>query len=464
MHSLFLKIFSTFLVTILLVVLAVVALTLLRDREFPLLTHQNFVRQAINEYGQQAIRAYEEAGIQQADALVEDLFREHGVRLLLFDRYGQPLTRQHVPRRMEHMVRRAIRSGEVVFPMRDARNSMASVIRTPAGETYIVAIVLPQRPPHDQLLRGITHGFLGWQLLLLLAVAAAACFFLARSLTSPIFRLRQATRRFAAGDLSTRIEGKVKGSNEISGLARDFDEMAVKIENLVNAQQKLLRDISHELRSPLARLGVALELARQDDKSEGRGKALARIELEAERMNEMIGQLLSLTRLGSVELQSESFDLGELLGGLVQDADYEAKSRHCQVVFKAPATEVPFTGSRELLARAFENVIRNAVRYSPDHSRVTVELQGEQAEVVIRIADRGPGVPPDALGRIFEPFYRVADARDRQSGGTGIGLAIAERAVRLHSGKIRASNRAEGGLLVEVVLPRRPDFPFSSGP
>jgi two-component system sensor histidine kinase CpxA len=454
MRSLFLRIFFTFLVTILVVVAAVVVLTLVRDREFPPLTHQEFVRQAIKEYGRQTIQAYEREGVEKADAFAAELFRKHDIRLLLFDRHGRPLTRQRVPRRMEHMVQRAMRSGEVVFPMMGARNSLASVVRTPSGGTYIVALALPERPPAGQLARGVTHGFLGWQLLLLLVAAAIACFFLARSLTSPVSRLRQATRRFAGGDLSTRIGSSVKGNNEISGLAHDFDEMAGKIENLVKSQQQLLRDISHELRSPLARLGIALELARQEENPEVRGKALARIELESERMNEMIGQLLSLTRLGSgsVELQQEEFDLRELLGKLVQDADYEAKTRDCDVIFTAPQA-VPYTGSRELLARALENVIRNAVRYTPDGSRVTVDMRHDQQRLLIRIADQGPGVPQEALGRLFEPFYRVADARDRQSGGTGIGLAIAERAVTLHSGSIRASNRPEGGLLVEISLP-----------
>lgn len=454
MRSLFLKIFLTFLATILLVVSAVVLLTTVRDREFPPLPHQNFVRQAVTEYGRQAIQAYEREGVEEADEVADALSREHGIRLVLFDGNGVALTRQQVPHRMEHMARRAMRSGEVVFPMKGARNGLASVVRTPAGTPYIVAIGLPDRPPRGQLLRGVTHGFLGWQLLLLLAASAVACFFLARSLTSPILHLRQATRRFAAGDLSARTGGKVRGNNEISGLAHDFDEMAGKIENLVRSQQHLLRDISHELRSPLARLGIALELARQEGNPAVRGKALARIELEAERMNEMIGQLLSLTRLdtGSIERPREDFDLRELLGRLVQDADYEAKTRNCAVAFTAPQA-VPFSGSRELLARALENVIRNAVSYTRDNSCVTVDLQRVGKSLIVRIADQGPGVPTESLGRLFEPFYRVADARDRQSGGTGIGLAIADRAVRLHGGTIRASNRDQGGLLVEIVLP-----------
>lgn len=454
MHSLFLKIFLAFLLTIMLVVSAVIGLTLLRDREFPPLAHQDFMRQAIAEYGRQAIQAYERQGVEEADELVEELYRKHKIRLLLFDAEGRALTTQHVPRRMAHMVHRAMRSGEVVFPMMGGRNSLASVVRSSSGDTYVVAIILPHRPPAGDFFRNVTHGFLGWHLLLLLAVTALVCWILARSLSAPISRLRQATRQFASGDLKTRIGRGIRGRNEIAGLARDFDDMAGKIEDLVGSQQRLLRDISHELRSPLARLGVALELARQENDPAKRSRALDRIERESERMNDMIGQLLSLTRLGSgdIELQSEEFDLTELLRKLVQDADFEARARQCKVDFTASGLML-YRGSPELLARAFENVIRNALHYTAEGSRVAVDLRATEQAVVVRIGDQGPGVAEEVLEKLFEPFFRVADARDRQSGGTGIGLAIAERAVRLHGGDIRARNRAEGGLLVEVKLP-----------
>jgi two-component system sensor histidine kinase CpxA len=266
--------------------------------------------------------------------------------------------------------------------------------------------------------------------------------------------LRQATRQFAAGDLSTRVSHQIKGKNEIAGLANDFDEMAGKIETLVGTQKRLLRDISHELRSPLARLGVALELVRQDSSQESRQKALGRIELEATRMNEMIGQLLSLARLeaGVSELPRAEFDLCALLSDLVRDADYEARNRKIKVTFKGPETTV-VSGYEDLLARALENIIRNGIRYTGDGTQVNVELIRKSAVILIRIADQGPGVPDEALEKLFEPFYRIADARDRQSGGTGIGLAIAEQAVRLHAGSISASNRPEGGLLVQISLP-----------
>lgn len=454
MRSLYVKIFLTFLVTIFLVILAAVILTVVRDREFALLPHQEFVRKAITEYSRQMIYAYEHDGIEAADKVSHVLEQKSSIHITLFDERGRALTHRRVGRHMEKMVQQALRTGEVVFPKVGVRNRLASVIQMPSGRTYVVGVRLPNRPPAGGFVRSITHGFLGWQLLLLLGVAALACFFLARSLTSPISRLRQATRNFAAGDLSTRIGDGIKGSNEIAGLAGDFDDMAGKIEDLVDAQQRLLRDISHELRSPLARLGIALEMARQEQDPEKRDKSLLRIERETERMNEMIGALLRLTRLdnGSDELQKEEFDLTELLGSLVQDANYEASARSCQVLLTAPAAAT-CVGSQELLARAIENVIRNAVRHTSEGSQVNVEFSAEGGQRVIRVADQGPGVPDVALDKLFKPFYRVESARDRQSGGTGIGLAIAERAVSLHGGSIRAENRPEGGLVVEIRLP-----------
>ncbi len=454
MHSLFVKIFLYFLLTIIIVTSAGVFLTYLRDQEFPPLAHQSFAKHAIAEYGHRAINVFEEEGISELDIFSEKLMADTGIRIILFAEDGRPLTHQRVPRPMQHMSQRALRSGEVVYPMRGQRNWLASPIKNRAGKNYVVALGLPDQPPVEHIFKGLTHGFLGWRLLILLLVSAGACFWLARSLTSPIRRLRQATRQFAAGDLSTRVGDQVTGKNEIAGLAEDFDEMAAKIQTLVAGQTRLLRDISHELRSPLARLGVALELARQNSSSEVQQKSFARIELEAERMNDMIGQLLSLTRLENAtdKLQRTEFDLFELLARLVQDADYELNNVDKKVTFTGP-DRLTIYGDEVLLARAFENVIRNGIRYTGDGTLVSVELRDEAGRVLIRIADQGPGVPDESLGKLFEPFYRVADARDRQSGGTGIGLAIAEQAVRLHGGSINAINRPTGGLLVEISLP-----------
>ncbi len=453
MRSLFLKIFLYFLLIIVLVSTAVMALTYFRDQRFPLLSHQNFARQAVTEYGREAIYAYEKDGVKGLERLTVKLNRKSGIRLLLFDDRGAPLLRQPYPRRFRHLAQQALQSNKVVFPMMGQRNNLAMAVTADSGRTYVVAINVPSRPSGHSALHDVVRGFLGWELLALLLITALVCYFLSRTLTAPITRLRQATRSFAAGDLTTRLGDQIKGKNELSELARDFDEMAGKIEDLVGSQQRLLRDISHELRSPLTRMGIALELARQKQ-PEAREKALTRIELEAERMNTMIGQLLGLTRLetGAETPPFQTFDLSQLLVQLVEDANFEAARRRCQVVYNG-VKNIEYFGAAELVTQAFENVIRNALKYTADETIVTVSLSATEESVTIEVSDQGDGVPEELLGKLFEPFYRVADARDRQSGGTGIGLAIAERAVKLHGGTITAHNQPDGGLLVKVVLP-----------
>jgi two-component system sensor histidine kinase CpxA len=234
--------------------------------------------------------------------------------------------------------------------------------------------------------------------------------------------------------------------------------MAEKIQSLVNSQRRLLGDISHELRSPLARLNVSHELARQRSGAEATS-ALERIQLEAENLNEMIGQLLALTRLesGAEDIRKTEFDLQTLVSEIVKDADFEAHGRNRTVKLESPE-RCPLVGNEQLLRRAVENVVRNAVQYTAEKTEVEVKLACvEQDTAVITVRDHGAGVPENALAEIFRPFYRVDEARDRQAGGVGLGLAIADRAVRLHSGNVAATNASGGGLLVKITLPNVDD-------
>jgi signal transduction histidine kinase len=238
-------------------------------------------------------------------------------------------------------------------------------------------------------------------------------------------------------------------------LVRDFDLMAEKIEKLVNAQSRLLKDISHELRSPLARLSVALELARQRSGPEA-ASVLDRISLESERMNELIGNLTTIARIesGTGSLRKVPIQLEELVNEIARDAAFEAQSRNCHVECEI-LDELPVLGDPALLRSAIENVVRNATRYTREGT--TVKVRAEKApsgtEVIISVGDSGPGVPDGELDKIFRPFYRIDDARGRATGGVGLGLAITEQAVRLHAGSVRASNLPEGGLLVEIRIP-----------
>jgi two-component system sensor histidine kinase CpxA len=283
------------------------------------------------------------------------------------------------------------------------------------------------------------------------------CLWMARHLSSPVGSLRKATRHLSEGDLTARVGPPVaRRRDEFGDLARDFDAMAERLEALVVSQRRLLRDVSHELRSPLARLEVALELARRQA-GEAAHEPLNRIEREARRLNSMIEQLLALDRLESGELPpaSEDVDLGNLLEEVVADARYEARRTGCAVELVAePGVQV--AGSYELLRSAVENVVRNGVAYTGSGTTVEVTCRIEASEepsAVIRVRDRGPGVPGKDVDHLFEPFYRVAEARDRQTGGAGLGLAITARAIRLHGGAVSARNHPDGGLEVTITLP-----------
>jgi len=236
--------------------------------------------------------------------------------------------------------------------------------------------------------------------------------------------------------------------------------MADRLEKSVKAQARLLNDISHELRSPLARLNVALGLSRQRSGPEAQS-SLERIELEADRLNELIGRLLTIARLegGDQAMQKVPIRLQELIREIAQDAEFEAQSRKCHVDV-TQMEDCMVMGNPSLLRSAIENVVRNAIHYTREGTDVQIRLECNRGtsvtEAVIKISDSGPGVPDEALDKLFQPFYRIDDARGRQTGGVGLGLAITERAVRLHGGTIQASNRSEGGLMIEIRLPALP--------
>ena len=327
----------------------------------------------------------------------------------------------------------------------------ALVLVSPDGSTYHVVI----GPLHEH---GLLFGELqlpavaAATLAIALLVSTVICFFLTRHLVGPIDRLRQATREMSAGNLSVRMLPRLKGrQDDLTLLAADFDTMAERVQSLLESKQQLLRDVSHELRSPLTRLQLALSLARREDG--GVERQLTRIAAEADRLEQLIARILKLVRLErpASAFQGVPVDVGKLLEIIVQDVGIEAEARNCTVSIHAdPALEV--AGDPELLRNAFENVIRNAVRYGPSGS-VVVVTAGRREWIEVSVRDRGPGVPEKDLKLIFEPFYRVDAARDRAGGGEGLGLAIAARAIVVHGGSIEARNVPEGGLEVAMRLP-----------
>ena len=228
--------------------------------------------------------------------------------------------------------------------------------------------------------------------------------------------------------------------------------MASRLQSLIQSRQRLMADVSHELRSPLARLQVALGLARRRSGEEVSSE-LDRIEREADRLNELIGQILTLTRLDSqTALACESIDMAAMVKTIVTDANYEAQTRNREVrLVGEVAAEI--VGDESLLHSAIENIVRNAVHHTPENSTVEVDMEmGKGGQLLIEICDKGPGIDESLLDKVFEPFFRVDEARNREAGGHGLGMSIAQRAVTLHRGTISASNTGEG-LLVRIFLP-----------
>ncbi len=296
-----------------------------------------------------------------------------------------------------------------------------------------------------------------WQnLAVAMAVSAVVSLLLAWYVAAPLQRIRASARRFAGGDLDARVGTLRFGrSTEITALATEFDAMAERIKAFIESHRRLVRDVSHELRSPLARQRVALELARGGDCAQVNA-SLDRIERESDRLEAMLAQALELSRLetASVPMQ-DRVELDTLLEDVITNADYEGAPRGRKVVLQGTA-RIVLSGSHQALYSAFENVIRNALAYTADGSAVSVRLQRDGNRAVLCVRDHGPGVSGAELGRIFEPFYRTDTARNRSSGGTGLGLAIARRAIERHGGTVVARNADGGGLEVVIALPAIP--------
>jgi signal transduction histidine kinase len=266
----------------------------------------------------------------------------------------------------------------------------------------------------------------------------------------PIRALRQAFDAAANGDLAPRF-AKESGGNELADLGRDFDRMTARLRSLIDGQTRLLHDVSHELRSPLARLQAAIGLAHQQP--EKWSASMERIERESVRMDKLVGELLTLARLeaGAIKASQEEISMADLLDQIADDAAYEAASQQRTVVQEGDA-DVQVIGQPDLLGRAIENVVRNAIKHSPDGGEVQLQTRvlPDTRQLSIRVLDRGPGVSPADLDTIFQPFFRSSSA---SAEGHGLGLAIAQHVIEAHGGSIKASNRAGGGLCVEMILP-----------
>jgi len=437
MGSLFGKIFIAFWLTLILLGGAMyVGERSLGDRQLERTEHW------LGAHAETASALLQEQGMDSLRRWLRGLRRDEGPPVLLLDEEGKPVFRQRMPPELRRRLHDDFPEDTGAHRLNRGRYLVMAEVRGGEDELFLATVVDLGR------LHSLTPVM---RIAIALLISGLVSLGLATMLSRPVRRLRVAAQALADGDLSVRVGGR--GHDEVSALARDFDVMAERLREMLESQRQLLRDVSHELRSPLARLRIALELAERSDKP---AQALARVEKEADELEQLLANLLSLSRLesGQSVLERRDVALHELLQTIVNDADFEAQADNRRVVLQSEQV-MTLSGDPVLLRSAIENVVRNAVHYTAEGTVVEVGLNAEGSQALIRVCDHGEGVPQAALQKMFEPFARVGEARDRDSGGYGLGLAITGQVVAAHGGQVSACNRDGGGLCVEIRLPQQ---------
>jgi two-component system sensor histidine kinase CpxA len=440
------KIFLWFWVVMIAVVTSVVLIAAVTGAQ-PL--GRRWLTRTLDYYGNSAVDFYVYNGRDKLAQYLDDIERNSGIRATLIDPQSRDVLARGIPPGGKFLLEEARTTGDSQIRIA-ARWTGAAAIHRDDGLYILVMQINPLR-------NVLTPGVLATMLLrfaIALLCAGVLCWVLARHIAEPIRTLQVTAGRLAGGDLSVRA-GPAIGPrhDELADLATDFDRMAEQIQALLAKQQELFADISHELRSPLARLGVSLELVRR-----GEMDGVERMQTDIDRLDDMIGQILTLTRLQGQTAHREAaiVNLRSIIESVAEDARFEGKEEGKSVEI-IPGDAWSVKGDPGLLRSAIENVVRNAIRYTKPGSRVTIALRASTsapprfAEIIV--SDNGEGVPPEALPRLFEPFYRVSPSRDRNTGGTGLGLSIAHRIVTLYSGSIAARNLPASGLEVIIRLP-----------
>lgn len=447
--SLFLKIFLWFWLVIALMIAALTLVNWSTQSEPLAQQWRVFVGEAISVDSQTAVQIYQSEELEGLETFLERQKSRQRVNTVgLFDANRSLIAGDLRLAEINDLFDTTLKTDEPQFKRFPDRTYVAKKVSSENEETFIYVTELNRYQPPTFFTQRLLL-----QILSVLLIGGFFCYFLARYLTSPITKLRNATQKVAEGNFETRVAEQVGNRrDELAKLAQDFDEMAERIDNLIESEKRLTQDISHELRSPLARMNVALELARAKTNPETI-PIIERLEKESARLNDMIGQLLTLSKLetGSQSFEKMEVNLTKLVENIAEDANFEAKANNKSVKIIETANAKVF-GNEQLLRSAVENVLRNAIRYTKDATAVEISLTNGSNQALISIKDHGEGVPEADLSKLFKPFYRVSEARDRKSGGIGLGLAIAERAVNNHNGNITAKN-TDDGLMVEIKLP-----------
>lgn len=396
-----------------------------------------------------AAHTYQIHGVEALQTMLNGLSLPHRSRFWLIGPNGVDLTGRPIPQSVLHGAAAAERN-EGLYRSYEA-NVLAARAITPRGQYLLIAEMTP--PPISERV----PGDLLWTLKLGTIFSAIICLIIAHYLTKPIERMRDATHELARGNLDIRA-GENLGSrqDEIADLVRDFDIMAGELRTQIQSERQLLSGVSHELRSPIARIRLALTLARGANEND-RAEMLDRIEQDTVQLDSMLERILTVARLESGQLQPkfEQLMLNDIIDDVLHDANFEATAMGASISYESNG-EVKLKGDLNMLHSAIENVVRNAIFYSGKDGHITVTLARQDGAAVITVRDNGPGAPEKALPLLFKPFYRVDDSRGTTTGGMGLGLAIVRNAVAIHGGTVSARNVLPHGLEVELRLPMTP--------
>jgi two-component system sensor histidine kinase CpxA len=431
LKSLYVKILGWFLLTIA-VSLGVFAITARSAADRSVRQEEHPFMRMLAMQADDAREAYEKGGSTRLAQYLARLHRVMGAEYCLIDSNGTDLVTGERP---SELVANAKPPEFTPFPSGDK----FAIAKSTADGRYQLIVTGP--PP-------LSPWTFAPYFVLVLTVVAFLCWVLAITIASPLRRMAGAVERFGSGDLSVRLHFRRK--DEFGELALAFDTMADRIQTLMTAERRLLQDVSHELRSPLARLSFAAELVKT---APDRHAAVARLQKEIGRLTDLVNALIQVTRAEGdpAARRTERIDLNGLVGEIAEDCGIEAAARHCRINLES-TSRVEIFGDPELVRRAIENVVRNAVCYSPESTTIDIGVSKSGEYVRVAVRDYGPGVPDSALTKIFNPFYRVDGSRNSETGGAGLGLAIASRALQLHNGAIAASN-AGPGLLITMDFP-----------
>ena len=373
-------------------------------------------------------------------------------RIFALDRNGEELLDRPIPLDMAPLIGSLSYRNREAHALVDKKPTVGFFVPQRDGGSLRVVFVAG-KSKEELLLRFVLDNF--WPILVLATLASGlACYWLARYLSKPLDDLRTATRRVAAGDLSYRVAPTLRGhSRELGDLAADFDSMTAQLQASMAEQRRLIKDVSHELRSPLARLQIALGIARQKN-IQALDPELDKIGKAADYLEDIIADILSLP-VSSHDSRplDDVVEINGLLQALTEDLHDEAQHKQVGFSLRSKDHELLVATRGSSLTAALENILRNGIKYSPPQSQLDIAITAEKTHCQIQVTDAGNGVPEEELEAIFRPFYRTDEARTRESGGFGLGLAIAQRSIVQHGGRIRAFNTRHAGLCVSIELP-----------